>query len=141
MIEHRHIRATIVVATGVLSGLVGCPWLFAQGSTGQPKEESQERSLPAQQESSQDEIQELFSKVELRLERVTELLFQASSSHTGPATQVGAAGIDELIQGAESQVSSARSDIAKLLEATQRQGDAVMLEIDRMIEIAGKPST
>lgn len=139
--EQRHVRATIILTTGILSGLVGSPWLFAQGSTDQPEGESRERSLPAQKGSPQDEIQELFSKVELRLERVTELLFQASSGHTGAATQVGAAGIDELIQGAESQASSARSDIAKLLEATQRQGDAVMLEIDRMIEIAGKPST
>ncbi len=139
--EQRPKRRAAVVATGVLSGLLGCPWLFAQQSTGRPEGEPQKDAVPSMEKSPQEELKELFSKVDLRLERVTKLLFQASSRDADAATEIGAAGISELIHGAEAQSSNALGDIAKLLEATQRQGDALLLEIDRMIEIAGMPST
>lgn len=130
-----------VLATGVLSGLLLSPSLFAQQSSDPPQVELQKDVAPSMQRSSQEEIEELFLQVERRLQRVTELLFEASSDSSGAADRIGGADIDDLVRGAEAQSSNARSDIAKLLEATLRQGHAVNSEIDRMIEISGKPST
>lgn len=86
----------------------------------------------------QQEMQELFLKVEKRLQRVTELLFEASSGNTDAANDVGAAGIDELIRDAESQATAAQSDIAKILEASRAQGTAASSEIDRILELAAE---
>lgn len=84
----------------------------------------------------QQEMRELFLKVDKRLNRVTELLFEASAGDTSRADDIGSAGIDELIREAESQAGGARSDIARLLEASRAQSEAASGEIGRILEIA-----
>lgn len=87
---------------------------------------------------AQAEMEELFLKVERRLQRVTKLLYEASSGDTSAADDVGASGIDELIRDAESEASAAQSDIAKILQATRLQGKAASTEIDRILELAAQ---
>lgn len=86
----------------------------------------------------QEEMEELFLKVDKRLQRITELLFEASSGDGSGAGEIGSAGIDELIRQAEAAASGAQSDIEKLLEASQRQSEAAAVEIDRILEIAAQ---
>ena len=45
-------------------------------------------------------MRELFLKVDKRLNRVTELLFEASAGDMSSAGEIGSAGIDELIREA-----------------------------------------
>ena len=87
------------------------------------------------------EMRELFLKVDKRLNRVTELLFEASAGDMSSAGEIGSAGIDELIREAESQASGARSDIARLLEASRSQSEAASGEIGRILEIAEQQSS
>ena len=87
------------------------------------------------------EMRELFLKVDKRLNRVTELLFEASAGDMSSAGEIGSAGIDELIREAESQASGARSDIARLLEASRSQSEAAIGEIGRILEIAEQQSS
>lgn len=82
------------------------------------------------------EMIDLFMTVEKRLDRVTELLFEASSGDTGGAGDIGSARIDELIRGAESQATQASNDMARLLEATRRQSQAASEEIGRILKLA-----
>ena len=89
----------------------------------------------------QAEIVQLFLKVDKRLNRVTELLFEASAGDMSSAGEIGSAGIDELIREAESQAGGARSDIAKLLEASRSQSEAASGEIGRILEIAQQQSS
>lgn len=89
----------------------------------------------------QAEMRELFLKVDKRLNRVTELLFEASAGDMSSAGEIGSAGIDELIREAESQAGGARSDIAKLLEASRSQSEAASGEIGRILEIAQQQSS
>lgn len=89
----------------------------------------------------QAEMRELFLKVDKRLNRVTELLFEASAGDMSSAGEIGSAGIDELIREAESQAGGARSDIAKLLEASRAQSEAASGEIGRILEIAQQQSS
>lgn len=83
-----------------------------------------------------EELEELFLTVEKRLQRVTDLLYEASSGDTSGADGIGGAGIDELIREAESGASSARSDMARMLEATRGQSEATLDDIQRILELA-----
>ena len=86
--------------------------------------------------ANNEEMAELFMTVEKRLDRVTELLFEASSGNTGGASDIGSARIDELIRGAEAQATQASNDMARLLEATRRQSSAASEEIGRILKLA-----
>ncbi|MEL6429306.1 MAG: hypothetical protein AAFP22_02185 [Planctomycetota bacterium] len=88
--------------------------------------------------AGEDEMRELFLKVDKRLTRVTELLYEASSGDGSRAEEIGSAGIDELIRGAESASSSAQGGIAKLLEASERQSRAASEEIQLILDIAAQ---
>lgn len=84
------------------------------------------------------ELRELFLKVDKRLKRSTELLWEASSGDGSGADQIGSARIDELIREAEAARSRARSGIEKLLEASRRQNQAASDEIERILQIAAE---
>lgn len=83
------------------------------------------------------ELEALFAKVEKRLARMSQLLGEASAGDTSALGKLGGAGIDELIRDAERPVGdSSSAGIASLLEATQSQGQRLVEEIDRVLEIA-----
>jgi hypothetical protein len=86
---------------------------------------------------TRSELEELFAKVEKRLERMSQLLGEASAGDTAALQRLGSAGIDELIREAESPPpSGAPSGIGALIEATQGHGRELVQEIDRVLEIA-----
>ena len=93
---------------------------------------------PAGGAPGEDEMKELFIKVDKRLQRVTELLFEASTGDGSRSSEVGAAGIDELIREAENASGASASGIAQILEATRSQSEAAKSEIDRILEIAAQ---
>lgn len=123
------------------------PAKTGQDETGKPGDDSELDELNpfrgggAGGADPQAEMRELFLKVDKRLNRVTELLFEASAGDMSSAGEIGSAGIDELIREAESQAGGARSDIAKLLEASRSQSEAASGEIGRILEIAQQQSS
>jgi hypothetical protein len=83
------------------------------------------------------ELEELFAKVEKRLERMSQLLGEASAGDTAALERLGSSGIDELIRAAEAPPpSGAPQGIGGLIEATQGHGRELVQEIDRVLEIA-----
>jgi len=97
---------------------------------------------------SRAELQELFAKVEKRLNRMSDLLGAASAGDTRVLSELGGAGIDELIRGAESPPpAGAAAGLGTLVEATRGHGKVLLEEIDRVLEIAreqnesGSPSS
>ncbi|MEM9382370.1 MAG: hypothetical protein AAGB93_20625 [Planctomycetota bacterium] len=86
--------------------------------------------------SGATELKDLFLQVEKRLNRVTELLYEASSGDVSEADGIGGAGIDELIREAESGAAGAQSGIARMLEATRGQSQATLDDIARILELA-----
>lgn len=72
------------------------------------------------QEASQEELRELFQKVERRLREIDRLLGDAGAGDVSKLAGVGASGIDELLR-----------------TARERQGE-VIEDIDRMLEIASQ---
>lgn len=88
----------------------------------------------------EEEMKELFIKVDKRLQRVSELLFEASTGDNSRSSEIGAAGIDELIRDAESASGAGATGIAQILEATRSQSEAAQTEIDRILEIAAQSS-
>lgn len=86
---------------------------------------------------ARSELEQLFAKVEKRLERMSQLLGEASAGDTGALERLGGAGIDELIREAEGPPpSGAPAGIGALIEATQGHGRELVQEIDRVLEIA-----
>lgn len=113
------------------------PTAFAQeqeGQDGPPDLNPLRRAQP----SGEEELKQLFLTVDKRLNRVTELLYEASSGDPSRSSEIGSAGIDELIREAESAASEAQGGIAKLLEASRRQSEAAGVEINRILEIAAQ---
>ncbi len=108
----------------------------------QEPEESVEELNPFTQPggggNGQDEMAELFIKVDKRLQRVSELLFEASTGDASRADEIGSSGIDELIRAAESASGAGSAGIAQLLEATKLQSQQAGTEIERILEIAAE---
>jgi hypothetical protein len=87
------------------------------------------------------ELEELFAKVEKRLERMSQLLGEASAGDTRALERLGGSGIDELIRAAETPPpGGAPAGIGGLIEATQGHGRELVQEIDRVLEIAREQS-
>ena len=86
---------------------------------------------------ARSELEQLFAKVEKRLDRMSQLLGEASAGDTRALERLGGAGIDELIREAEgAPPSGAPAGIGALIEATQGHGRELVQEIDRVLEIA-----
>lgn len=88
--------------------------------------------------AGEEEMKELFIKVDKRLKRVSELLFEASTGDSSRSSEIGAAGIDELIREAENASGAGASGIGQILEASRSQSEAARTEIDRILEIAAQ---
>lgn len=149
----RTIRTTIGLAAACLA-----PLAFAQESS-TSQDDAQKEDAKQEEESkedekdledsnpfrhrgeaagagSQEEMVELFIKVDKRLQRVSELLFEASTGDPSRASEIGSSGIDELIREAESGSAAGADGIARILEASRMQGEAARSEIDRILELA-----
>lgn len=125
----------------------------------QPQEgEAQESDPPAPEEDETDlrgmnpfappggaggpeNMEQLFLKVEKRLQRVTELLYEASSGDVSGAENIGSAGIDELIREAEQGAAGASSGMARILGATRSQSEATLDDIQKILEMAEQQSS
>jgi len=83
-----------------------------------------------------ENIEQLFLRVEKRLQRVTDLLYEASSGDVSGAEEIGSAGIDDLIREAERGAAGASSGMARLLGATRGQSEATLDDIQRILEMA-----
>ncbi|MEZ6013952.1 MAG: hypothetical protein R3F49_02455 [Planctomycetota bacterium] len=101
---------------------------------------AQERPVltpPGAGSDPQAEMLELFKKVEKRLNRMSELLGQASAGDIDALQKVGSAGIDELIRNAEAApAASTPQGLGGLIAATQSHGREVVKEIDEVLELA-----
>jgi hypothetical protein len=98
--------------------------------------------VPAQEPqpgAAQDEMRELFLKVERNLLRMDQYLLDASAGDTSKLDTVEGAGIDDLLD--QSSVAAAgvgASGVAKVLGVTRKRGDRVLEDIDRILELAKK---
>lgn len=88
-----------------------------------------------------EDLEQLFLKVEKRLQRVTDLLYEASSGDVSGADDIGSAGIDELIREAEQGAAGASSGMARILGATRSQSEATLDDIQRILEMAEQQSS
>ena len=71
------------------------------------------------QEDSQQEMKELFAKVERRLQEIDELLSNASSGDTSGLSSLGASGIDELLKRSQAGSKEVIEGIDRILEIAQ----------------------
>jgi hypothetical protein len=119
---------------GALARVSAVVLLAAQGAAQEPTPRGVPGTSPT---DARSELEQLFAKVEKRLERMSQLLGEASAGDTAALERLGSAGIDELIREAESPPpSGAPSGIGALIEATQGHGRELVQEIDRVLEIA-----
>ena len=88
-----------------------------------------------------ENMEQLFLKVEKRLQRVTDLLYEASSGDVSGAEDIGSAGIDELIREAEQGAAGASSGMARILGATRSQSEATLDDIQTILEMAEQQSS
>ncbi len=88
-----------------------------------------------------EDLEQLFLKVEKRLQRVTDLLYEASSGDVSGADNIGSAGIDELIREAEQGAAGASSGMARILGATRSQSEATLDDIQKILEMAEQQSS
>ena len=89
-------------------------------------------------QDSQQEILELFKKVERKLRRIDRLLLDASAGDTSSLGEIDESGMDDLFQTPPNEQAGAgsSSDLGAMLSASQSQGQEVLSGIDRIIEIA-----
>ena len=89
----------------------------------------------AERPDPHDELAELFVKVEKRLLRMGDLLLDASAGDTTALTEVGGAGIDEILANLPERPGGG-GGIGDLLRASEGHGERVLEDIDRILEIA-----
>ena len=87
--------------------------------------------------SAQDEMIELFQKVEKRLHEMGAMLNEASAGDRSRLNEVNTSGIEDLIQLARPQ-GKASGGVGDLLAASRGHGEEVLKEIDRILEIAAQ---
>lgn len=78
-------------------------------------------TAPAAQ-GPQDELKELFQRVELQMQRIDELLNNAAAGNTGSLSEVGPSEIDKLLKATEKQGQEVIEDINRILEIAESQG-------------------
>lgn len=84
-------------------------------------------------ESDGDRMIRLFHEVEERLNRSTDLLFDASKGDLSRIDQIKGSGIDDLGNKADR-----RAALASLLDASASEGDHILRAIDEILEIAAQ---
>ena len=142
--ERKHTMNRIEANTriGIALALMGTPALFAQEPTEpapiteqqkgaeQEGKEEQKRDVPRLQEirpdfgggsDVQDEIRDLFIRVERNLLRMEDYLLDASAGDTSALEKVGPSGMDELLESAQPQSSPEASGVAGVLGRTRTQ--------------------
>lgn len=89
--------------------------------------------------SPREEMIELFHSVERRLEEMRRFLFDAGAGDRSKLADVEASGIDELLKLARPNGDASPSGgVADLLGASRGHGGQVLLEIDRILQIAAE---
>ncbi len=92
--------------------------------------------VEAEKDPKQEMI-ELFQAVELRMHRMGSLLLDASAGDTSQLAKAEASGIAEILPvGSDLPNELPQQGIQALLAATHGQGNLVLEEIDRILEIA-----
>lgn len=91
--------------------------------------------------TAEDELLELFGKVERGLLRVDGLLLDAAAGDASRLSEVGEAGLDDLLQEATPPPagaggSSGEDGVAGVLRRAESKGRGLQGDIDRMIELA-----
>ena len=71
---------------------------------------------PAAEDAAQQELRDLFARVERRLREIDRLLGDAGAGEVGALRGVGASGIDELLRTARDRQTQAIEDIDRILE-------------------------
>ena len=77
---------------------------------------------PSAQDSAQDELRELFQKVERRLREIDRLLGDAGAGDVSKLEGVGSSGIDQLLRTARERQGQVIEDIDRMLEIAKQFG-------------------
>ena len=85
----------------------------------------------------EQEMAQLFQKVESRMRSMGSLLLDASAGDTSKLKDAEESGIEELIRDARPR-AGASGGVADLLSVSKLQGDRVLNDIDRILEIAAQ---
>lgn len=106
----------LACASAAIAGLGLAPRSLAQGR-------AQEGSpdVTAGPDAGEQELRELFGKVELRLREIDKLLSDASAGDTAKLDQVGASGLDELLRTASSRHREVLEGIDRILEIARER--------------------
>ena len=135
---NRTIRTTALVLGLALA--LGAPATAASLQEGtEPQEQDFEDFAP--QQDAQQEMVELFRRVEKRLRAIDAMLVEASTGDVSKLEEAGSSGIDELLRDLpeapqSSGGSGGGSGLSGALNQSQGQGEQLMREIDEIIRIA-----
>ena len=88
-----------------------------------------------QPESDAERMIRLFQEVEQRMNRSTQLLFDASKGDVSALDQVQASNLEDLGQTAN---ANPRAAVSSLLTASQEEGAQIISAIDEILEIAAR---
>ncbi|MAE47273.1 MAG: hypothetical protein CMJ86_10330 [Planctomycetes bacterium] len=88
-----------------------------------------------QSESDAERMIRLFQEVEQRMNRSTQLLFDASKGDVGALDQVKGSNLEELGRTAN---ANPRAAVSSLLTASQEEGAQIISAIDEILEIAAR---
>ena len=91
--------------------------------------------IPGAEQDPQQEMVKLFQEVERRLKGMGGYLLDAGAGDTSKLVSVEAAGIEELLRNGQRQPTGG---VADLLAASEAEGQRVLEDIDRILEIAQK---
>ena len=99
----------------------------------EPERLGVEDMIPGAGQGPQQEMIELFQAVERRLKGMGSFLLDAGAGDSSKLTSVEAAGIEELLKHGQSQPTGGLAD---LLAASEAEGERVLEDIDRILELA-----
>jgi len=132
---------TFVLLSALLASALAGPVALAQEPERQEEPELPRLENPFEEAPKpHEELARLFAKVELSLDRIDKLLYDASAGDTEALKDVGESGIDEILDAAPPGAAAAgpASGMSRLLRHTQSRGREVVEDIDRILEIAQK---
>ena len=120
------------------TGLMLAAPAIAQESDGERERLGIEDLLPAAEKSPQEEMIELFQKVERRLTVMGGYLLDAGAGDTSRLRSVEAAGIEDLLAEARPQQPRMTGGLADLLAASEAEGKRALEDIDRILQLAAE---
>ncbi len=129
-------RTLKTITLGCLLGAAPPLMALSQDEGPRPPIDIEDIMPGGEAKGGEEEMIQLFQSVERRLKDMGDYLLGAGAGDTSALSKIGEAGIEELLRSARPNRPESTGSIADLLSVSKAEGQKVLEDIDRILEIA-----